>query len=132
MDNGLEPRSLSLQAVPCLAMLLSALLPIMATAASLTDFSSTESCAERIRVIDDQADLDVREVNQEIARLRAEMATPADTAKSPSREAEMRTELAAAQERKEATLRDQHSVLNDVRAQCEMLRSAARQPGRQS
>lgn len=132
MDTGLRPRSWSLQAVPCLAMLLSALFPIMATAASNADSSSTDSCAERIRAIDDQADLDVREVNQEIARLRAEMATPADTAKSARREAEVRTELAAAQERREATLRDQHSVLNDVRAQCEMLRSAARQTARQS
>ena len=127
MDNGLELRSWSLQAVPCLAILLSALSPIVATAASKTDFSSTDSCAERIRVIDDQADLDVREVNQEIARLRAEMASPADSAKSPSREAKMRTELAAAHERREATLRDQHSSLNDVRAQCEMSRAAARQ-----
>lgn len=131
MDSGLARRPLAPGTMLCSALLLSLLFPLVATAASKTDFSSADSCAERIRVIDDQADLDVREVNQEIARLRAEMATPSDTAKSPNREAEMRIELAAAQERREVTLRDQHSVLNDVRAHCEMLRSAARQAARQ-
>ena len=126
MDNRLALSSLSLRGVIGSATLLSALFPVATAAADQADFSPADSCAERIRVIDDRGDLAVREANQEIARLRTELASR-NTAADTTRAARIRTELAAARTRRSEILRDQHSILNDVRAQCESLRTAARQ-----
>jgi len=98
----------------------------LAAAATEPDFTNGDSCAQRIRLIDDQADQDVREVNQEISRLRLELAAPPTSTTDAGNKATIQTELAAAQVRRKDTLRDHHSILNDVRAQCDIQRAASR------
>ena len=125
MDRRLARRALS----PAMLLRCAMFLPVsfaLAGAATQPDFANGDSCAQRIRLIDDQADQDVREVNREIARLRLELVAPPTSTTNASSKAMIQTELAAAQVRKKDTLRDHHSDLNDVRAQCDIQRAAAR------
>jgi len=108
-------------------------LGLMAPAVTFADIpasSSSSNCAHRVRAIDDQADLDVRDANQQIARLRRLIASTAESGGDAARDTQIRTELAAAEARRADTLRDQHSDLNDVRRQCDVLRDAERQADR--
>jgi hypothetical protein len=98
-----------------------------AAVAGQDDFPNGDSCAQRIRAVDDQADQDVRVANEDIARLRLELvASSTANTGDPVLEAK----LAAARSSKKETLQDQHSVLNGIRAQCDLLRAAERQAAR--
>jgi hypothetical protein len=95
-----------------------------ATVAGQDDFSDSDSCAQRIRTVDDQADQDVRIANDDIARLRRELVA---SSRSNTGDPAIEAQLAAARLSKKETLQDQHSVLNGIRAQCDLLRAAERE-----
>lgn len=126
MDHRLVRRKSLSTGLFCAAIVVAASLSHAAVAGQ-DDFPDSDSCAQRIRTVDDQADQDVRIANDDIARLRRELvASSTSNTVDPAIEAQ----LAAALSSKKETLQDQHSTLNGIRAQCDLLRAAERRAAR--
>jgi len=101
-------------------------LPLMAVASAHFDPLASLSvanggCTQRLRSIDDQADLDVRDANQRIVRLRRELALAASV--GPPVASETQANLVAAVAQRADILQRQHTELNEVRRQCDILRA---------
>lgn len=84
-------------------------------------------CGQDFRSIDDQADRDVRDVDQLIGLLMSELGDTAIASGDPSLQNRVRGRLEAAKMRRADILDKQHNDLNAIRARCDELRDAAQQ-----
>jgi hypothetical protein len=81
-------------------------------------------CRREFRALDDQADIDMRDVNDLIARLEAEMIDPSLQPLGNDFREGLRVKLDSAKVRRGNVLDKHHTDLNAVRARCDRVRSA--------
>jgi hypothetical protein len=95
----------------------------LGTGASANDLPPGTICRQEIRAIDDQADVDMRDVNRLIALLEDELGDRAIA--SGGQQDRLRARLDAAKLRRVAILDKQHDDLNTIRARCDRMRNDA-------
>ena len=89
------------------------------------DLPPGTQCREDIRAVDDQADIDMRDINKLIALLEDELG---DRATASGEQDGLRARLVAAKTRRTDILDKQHDDLNVIRARCDRLLEDGRRP----
>ncbi|MET0230451.1 MAG: hypothetical protein ABW186_05910 [Rhodanobacteraceae bacterium] len=84
-------------------------------------------CRQEFRAVDDQADVDMRDVNQLITLLEDEAGDDAIASGGQDSKDHLRARLAAAKTRRSDILDKQHDDLNVIRARCDRLRHEPRE-----
>ena len=101
----------------------------LGTAAADTELPLGAKCRQEIRSVDDQADADVRKVNELIVVLDGEIADSAIASSGQDLQNSLRARLEAAKTRRSDILDKQHSDLNVIRARCDRLRDEQQRSG---
>ena len=105
-----------------LAMITLLVAPLMTGAPiANSEPSQSVSCRQEIRAIDDQADIDMRDIDQLIDRLEDEVGDRAIASSGQDVQDRLRARLDAAKLRRSGILDKQHDDLNVVRARCDRL-----------
>ena len=103
-----------------LAMITLFVAPLLAGApVANSEPSQTARCRQEIRAIDDQADVDMRDIDQLIDRLEDEVGDHAIASSGQDVQDGLRARLDAAKLRRSGILDKQHDDLNVVRARCD-------------
>ena len=80
------------------------------------------TCSQEFRSVDDQADIDIREVDQLIGLLESELGDTAIASGDAGLKNHLHARLEAARTRRADLLKKQHNDLNAIRARCDRLR----------
>lgn len=95
-------------------------------AAPQSELAPGTRCREEFRAVDDQADVDMRDINQLIALLEDEAGDHASASGGQETQDHLRAKLSAARTRRSDILDKQHVDLNAIRARCDRLRHEQR------
>jgi hypothetical protein len=105
-----------------LAMITLFVAPLLAGAPiANSEPSKSMRCRQEIRAIDDQADIDMRDIDQLIDRLQDEVGDRAIASSGQDVQDGLRARLDAAKLRRSGIFDKQHDDLNVVRARCDRL-----------
>jgi hypothetical protein len=96
------------------------------TAGQDSDSPPGTKCRQEFRAVDDQTDVDMRDVNQLIALLEDEVADPATASGAEDTQDHLRARISAARTRRSDILDKQHDDLNEIRARCDRMRHEQR------
>jgi hypothetical protein len=99
---------------------------LVSTAVANGDPPSSAKCRQEIRAIDDQTDIDVRDINRLIALLEDEVNDRAIASGGQDLQDRLRARLGAAKLHRSSILDKQHNDLNAIRARCDRLRDEAK------
>jgi len=86
-------------------------------------------CRQEIRSVDDQADADIRDVNQLIVLLENELGDRAIASGAQNLRDHVDARLTAAKSRRSDLIDKQHDDLNVIRARCDRLRDEKQREG---
>ena len=94
--------------------------------ASASDESTSTRCRQEFSAIDDQADLEIRDLNRLIMLLESEVEDPGLAASSEGFRMDLRNKLEATKQRRAEVFDKQHDDLNAIRAKCSRSRPSYR------
>ena len=95
---------------------------MLGTATASSDLPAGALCRRDFRAVDDQADVDVRDLNRRIELLESEITDPGLSGSEQSFKDGLRDKLEAAKVHRSEVLDKQHDDLNSIRARCDRMR----------